>query len=102
MDLNDKAQWFKDFNGGMVPILEFPTGDLIPESNIAAEYAMQVAGTDQGIKLIPDDPVQACHMRAKIVEFNSKLGKFWPLVMTRFGDMEKVDTYVNELVPWYE
>ena len=102
MDLNDKAQWFKDFNGGMVPILEFPSGDLIPESNIAVEYALQVAGTDQGIKLIPDDPVQACHMRVKMDEFNSKLPKFFAMYLCRFADMEVIDDYVTTIVPWVE
>lgn len=36
MDLNQKAQWHLDFNGGMVPVLETPQGDLIKESGIIA------------------------------------------------------------------
>jgi glutathione S-transferase len=36
MDLNQKAQWHLDFNGGMVPVLETPQGDLIKESAIIA------------------------------------------------------------------
>ena len=41
VDLNNKAQWHKDFNGGMVPIMETPHGDMIPESGIVAQYAIE-------------------------------------------------------------
>ena len=34
LDLNEKAQWHVDFNGGMIPVLEAPSGELIPESGI--------------------------------------------------------------------
>lgn len=36
VDLNNKAQWHKDLNGGMVPVMETPQGTLIPESGIVA------------------------------------------------------------------
>ena len=67
VDLHDKGQWHVDFNGGVLPVLEVPSGELIPESDILANYALQVAGPNQGLKLIPDDPVQAALMRAKQV-----------------------------------
>jgi len=41
MDLNKKAQWHLDFNGGLVPILENPNGDLIKESGIIAQFAIE-------------------------------------------------------------
>ena len=34
--MNDKKQWHKDINGGMVPILELTDGTLIRESGIVA------------------------------------------------------------------
>ena len=40
VDLNDKAQWHKDFNSGFAPVLEVPSGELIPESDIIAGYAL--------------------------------------------------------------
>ena len=43
VDMNDKAQWHKDFNGGMVPVLEAPNGTMIPESAIAMQYALDSA-----------------------------------------------------------
>ena len=102
MDLNDKAQWFKDFNTGLLPILEFPTGEMAPESDIAIEYALQTAGPEQGINLIPSDPLQAALMRVKIAEFNKRLPLAYAMNMSRFQDVEKIDAFVAENVPWYE
>ena len=34
VDLRNKAQWHKDVNGGLIPVLETPQGDLIPESSV--------------------------------------------------------------------
>jgi len=41
MDLNEKAQWHIDFNGGSVPVLETTTGVLVPESGIIAQWALE-------------------------------------------------------------
>ena len=46
MDLNEKAKWHVDFNGGMVPVLETRPDELIKESGIAAQFACEVAGPD--------------------------------------------------------
>ena len=53
--LEDKAQWHLDFNGGFVPILETPSGTLINESGIIAEFANSYAGPNQGLKLWPHE-----------------------------------------------
>jgi glutathione S-transferase len=58
MDLAQKAQWHLDFNGGAIPILETPEGDLIKESGIIAQLAVELGG-DEGVALIPKDPFQA-------------------------------------------
>ena len=34
MDLEEKAQWHQDANGGLIPILESPDGTLIFESAV--------------------------------------------------------------------
>ena len=36
MDIHDKAQWHVDVNGGMVPLLETPQGEIVKESAIIA------------------------------------------------------------------
>lgn len=74
----------------------------MPESDIAIQYALESAGPDQGISLIPSDPVQAALMRVKIGEFNKRLTSFFGLYMTRFKDMQKIDDFVAQTIPWYE
>jgi len=41
VDLNEKAQWHLDFNGGSVPVLETPQGTLVPESGIIQSWAQE-------------------------------------------------------------
>ena len=38
-----------DFNNGFIPVLETPAGDLIPESGIVTNYALDAAGPNQGL-----------------------------------------------------
>ena len=52
MDLQEKAYWHKDLNGGLVPLLEVPNGDIINESAIITNFANEY-GKDQGLKLWP-------------------------------------------------
>ena len=40
LDMNDKADWHKEFNNGFVPILEVPSGEMFPESNIVADFGL--------------------------------------------------------------
>ena len=72
VDLSDKAPWHLAFNKGFIPVLEVPSGEMFPESGINMEYAMQVAGPDQGISLIPSDPVKAAQMRTTMAKFDSE------------------------------
>ena len=44
MELDNKAQWHKDINGGLVPILETPKGDIVNESAVIMQFAMEMAG----------------------------------------------------------
>jgi len=54
--MNDKADWHKEFNRGFVPILEVPSGEMFPESQIVANFGLQ-AGGENGLKLVSDDPI---------------------------------------------
>jgi glutathione S-transferase len=76
MDLNEKAQWHLDFNGGLVPILENPQGELIKESGIIAQFAIELGG-DEGVALIPKDPFQAAKMRLEIERCSKIIGPFF-------------------------
>ena len=85
VDLNEKAEWHLAFNNGFIPVLEVPSGELFPESDINSNYALDVAGPNQGLKLIPDDPVLAAKMRVKMQEFDKKiLSLNFGMYMSRF------------------
>ena len=61
-DLNTKAQWHVDFNGGLVPVLETPKGELFGESSFIMSFAHE-AGRNDGLQLVPEDPILALKMR---------------------------------------
>jgi len=63
VELNGKPDWFVE-TGGVVPVLETPEGDLIPESDIVVQYALD--STKGGIELVPEDLVEAAKMRVYI------------------------------------
>ena len=46
VDLNEKAEWHQELNGGFIPVLETPAGDLIPESDIVTQYAIESVPRD--------------------------------------------------------
>ena len=60
VELNGKPDWFVE-TGGVVPVLETTEGELIPESDVVVQYALDTS--DRGIKLLPDDPVEAAKIR---------------------------------------
>ena len=39
MNLEDKAPWHVDLNGGMVPLLETPDGSFTKESSVLMDFA---------------------------------------------------------------
>ena len=49
----------------MVPVLEFPTGELISESSVVAYFATD-RNPNKGIALIPKDPLVAAQMRLRM------------------------------------
>ena len=72
MDLNTKAQWHLDFNGGMVPVLETPSGILIKESQVIMNVAHDLVKTKQsGTHLLwPEDPIDSALMRLRMEDFS--------------------------------
>ena len=73
---HDKATWFKEANGGMVPLMELPTGELIPESGVIAQFAIE-KNAGKGIDLVPTDPVLAAQMRLKMEAVQKLLNSMW-------------------------
>ena len=87
VDLNNKSQWHLDVNGGMIPVMENPAGDLIPESGVIMAFASE--HSSKGIDIIPKDPFVAAKMRAAMCKSDPLFSMFWPMYLTRFEDPEK-------------
>jgi len=98
--LNNKAEWHLNFNGGFVPILETPAGDLIKESSVIMMYAHE-AGTGS---TIPKDPIQAAKMRLEMEAFNGKTSSFVAMLYSGGQDAktidEKTDAFAKDLPYW--
>ena len=101
VDLHEKAKWHVAVNGGAAPIIETPQGVLIPDSGVISQYALE-SNPSGGIQLIPSDPMQAAKMRLKIEAFNKLLPGFFPVVLSRGQDAEKVRKYKKETLPAFE
>jgi glutathione S-transferase len=54
VDLRVKAEWHKEINGGLVPLLETPDGAIIFESAVIAEFASSYQGS-KGIPVWPHE-----------------------------------------------
>ena len=54
-DLQDKAKWHLDLNGGLLPVLETPDGNLAYESAVLADFAINLAPQGQGLALYPNE-----------------------------------------------
>jgi glutathione S-transferase len=101
IDLNDKNQWLLDFNGGFVPVLENTDGTLIPESGIITSFALEFGG-DKGAQLIPEDPFVAAKMRVEMNKFDKTIKDYFAVVISRYEDEEKINTFVENILPKYE
>ena len=77
-------------NGGMVPILETPEGELILESGIIMTLAHEMGG-EKGLELFPKDPIEAARIRLSMVKFDKFLGVIFPIYMTRGKDQAAID-----------
>lgn len=100
VDLNNKSQWHHDLNGGMVPVLETPAGDLIIESGVIMAFAQEYA-PEIGVNLIPKDPIAAAKMRVAMAKFDSTMSSVWDVFGTRYEDVDKIKACrENSLAKW--
>ncbi|CAE8723207.1 unnamed protein product, partial [Polarella glacialis] len=78
----DKEQYKSTINAtGEVPSLQLPSGEVVMESEIVAEYIDSVA--TQGTKLMPEDPLLASRVRLAMKRFNDTLTCFYQLLMNQ-------------------
>lgn len=88
----------------MIPVLETPKGELIPESDVVAEYARTFAN-GQGEKLYPGDgeedsqkyEAEVQQQKDLSAKFDSMMGAFWGAFLSRFKDEEKCQAYEQKL-----
>ena len=83
-NLDKKAGWHVALNGGMVPVLETPAGDLIRESGVISQLAVELGG-EKGVELVPKDPITAAKMRLEIEAFKSKFSQFFTVIYPSVG-----------------
>ena len=62
--------------------METPQGDLIPDSGVIVNYALE-SSPSTGIQLIPSDPLQAARMRLKMERFNKLLPNMFGVILSR-------------------
>jgi len=89
-------------NGGTVPLLETPAGDLIKESLIISQFAIE-QGKDQGLELVPKDPIVAAKMRLDIEAFVSSRVFSRPIMYPSRGlDNATIDKFKEAGLPLWE
>ena len=102
MDLEDKAEWHKELNGGLVPVLETPQGQLVIESRVHMELANEL-GKEEGLQLYDKDPFKAAIQRQKIEKYASSVpGAVLSIMMYRGKITEKIDELRDVIVPKME
>mmetsp|Transcript_15974 Transcript_15974/g.34676 ORF Transcript_15974/g.34676 Transcript_15974/m.34676 type:complete len:270 (-) Transcript_15974:106-915(-) len=95
-NLDQKAQWHLDFNNGFVPVLETPQGDTIGESGVLMQLAHELA-PEQGLELVPKDPILAAKMRLKMEKFSGLLGGIFHVYLSRGEDTSKIEEFAKTL-----
>lgn len=76
-----REQYVRDVNSaGEVPALQLPTGEVIVESEILAEYIDSIS-TAEGPRLVPSDPLVCAQMRLAMKRFNGVV----PLLFKMLG-----------------
>ena len=67
IDLNHKPDWFLEV-GGTVPVLQTIDGNLLPESDVAIEYAL---AHDSGIDLVPGNPKEKALLKLFLKKYET-------------------------------
>jgi len=95
-DLNTiKDSYKKSQNAsGEVPTVVSSKGDIVMESEIAAEY-LDAVGQD-GNRLMPEDPVQAAKVRLQMKKFNDVVAPCYQLLMNGDAATDKDKAAVIE------
>ena len=96
VDLGKKTKWHLDINGGLVPLLELPTGTIIHESKIQMEF-LEDAYPVQGYSLLPEDPVKRALMRVAFPIADAIMSAWYPIYMKKGYDEEAFKNLQDKL-----
>lgn len=100
MDLNNSAQWHKDINGGLIPLLENIDGKIYCESAHIVEFAEEFY-KGKGFQLFPSDPFKKLELRIFNESANKFFGPFYGVYMTKGKNEESLQNLVN-IIPTME
>jgi len=83
-----KEDYKKNFNAsGEVPTVVSPSGDIVMESEIAAEY-LDAVGDPAQAKLVPEDPILASKMRLAMKKFNDIVGVGYGILFNQDAEQD--------------
>ena len=80
----------------MVPLMEMPTGELVPESAIIAQFGVE-KNAGKGIELVPSDPLVAAQMRLRMEDVSKLIRTYWQL-----GNEDGIKKFNEETIPAFE
>lgn len=95
-----------EFNGGMVPILETTEGVMVNESKPLAEFAVDYAGPNQGLKLWPHEKtghgdvngsLETVKQKLEILKYDKIMNCFWAPMMKKYKDDESLNALKERL-----
>ena len=112
-DLETKAQWHLDFNGGFLPILESPDGTMINESSLIMQFACDYA-QGKGLSLYPHDSnpsdlaanIKTGQHRLAMQAFDKFMApSFWGAFAMKFESEERNQVLIDvfpKLEAWFK
>lgn len=101
MDLQNKAAWHTQLNGGLIPVLEMPDGTLLHESKVLMELANDLGG-DKGLALYSKDKIIAAKQRMTIEGFQIYSQGLFNFFFGKGSQQEKIQRFDEVLIEMEE
>mmetsp|Transcript_17627 Transcript_17627/g.29773 ORF Transcript_17627/g.29773 Transcript_17627/m.29773 type:complete len:124 (-) Transcript_17627:447-818(-) len=116
MDIQEKAQWHLETNGGFIPVLENTDGQLVHESEVIMNFASQAASQGEGLPLWPHEiesdhlndqervsaALKTAQMKLDMLQFDKLMADFWIAYRARYLDPELNQHFRHSLKEKYE
>ena len=92
--MRDRADWHYKINGGLIPILETPSGELIPESSVIAQYAVD---NFDGLPLYPEDKNELKEHKKFMQRADQMMSSYWGYEYGRFKNAQSYKQSLHKL-----